>query len=281
MLKAISTHIFLKHRLHGGHLDALTGSGAEAIEIFAARQHFDYTDRAQVTDIAEWFHANPARPWALHAPLYSDQENGRGGAPSVNVIHVEKGRRIEAMDEIKRALESAEQISFAHMILHLGERNATWSARELEHAMTAVEHLRAFARPLGVQILLENLENEVTQPQNLMEILSVGHFDDIGVCLDVGHAHLGGGIPPAIAILGDRIRSTHIHDNPGDRDAHLWPGEGTISWPETMQSLARLAQPPGTVLEISYKVEESGDRLAQKFRHTFELLEMSANSPHR
>ncbi len=276
MLKAISTHIFLKHRLHGGHLDALTAGGAEAIEIFSARQHFDYTVRSHVTEIGDWFRANAVRPWALHAPLYSDMENGRSGAPAVNVVHVEKSRRIDAMDEVKRALESAEQIPFAHLILHLGERGESWSARTLEHAMSAVEHLGAFARPLGVQILLENLDNnEVAQPENLVEILSVGHFNDIGVCLDVGHAHLGSGIPSAVAILGPRIRSTHIHDNAGDRDAHLWPGEGSINWPECVQALAQLGQPPATVLEISSRVEESGDRLAQKFRHTFDLLEMS------
>ena len=282
MRKVTSTHVFLKHRLHGGHLDTLAASGAEGIEIFAARQHFDYTARAHVTEIADWFRANPVQPWALHAPLHFDVDNGRSGAPAVNVIHVEKSRRIDSMDEIKRALESAEQISFAHLILHLGERGESWSARTLEHSMTAVEHLRAFARPLGVQILLENLDaNEVAQPENLVEILSVGHFNDIGVCLDVGHAHLGSGIPSAIAILGERIRSTHIHDNAGDRDAHLWPGEGTINWQEAMQALTQLKQPPGTVLEISSKVEETGDRLTQKLRHTFELLNMSAQPSHR
>ncbi len=282
MRKVTSTHVFLRHRLHGGHLDALAASGAEGIEIFSARQHFDYTARPHVTEIAEWFRANPVQPWALHAPLHFDVDNGRSGAPAVNVIHVEKSRRIDSMDEIKRALESAEQISFAHLILHLGERGESWSARTLEHSMTAVEHLRAFARPLGVQILLENLDaNEVAQPENLMEILSVGHFNDIGVCLDVGHAHLGGGISSAIAILSERIRSTHIHDNAGDRDAHLWPGEGTIHWQEAMQALMQLKQPPATVLEISSKVEESGDRLTQKLRHTFELLSMSAQPSHR
>lgn len=282
MLKAISTHIFLKQRLHGGHLDTLAASGAEGIEIFAARQHFDYTARTHVTELAEWFHASPVRPWSLHAPLYFDGDNGRAGAPGVNVVHVEKSRRIDSMDEIKRALESAEQIPFAHLILHLGERGESWSARALEHAMTAVEHLGAFARPLGVQILLENLDNnEVALPENLMEILSVGHFNDIGTCLDVGHAHLGSGIVSAISIMGERIRSTHIHDNAGDRDTHLWPGEGTIDWPETMQALAELKQAPATVLEISSKVEETGDRLTQKFRHTFELLDISARPSRR
>lgn len=279
MLKAISTHIFLKYRLHAGHLDILSKAGAEAIEIFAARQHFDYTSRPQVREIADWFRANPVPAWALHAPLRAEAENERGNGSMVNVVHVEKSHRIDAMDEVKRALESAEQIPFRHLILHLGERGDTWSPRALEHAMTAVEHLRAFARPLGVQILLENLEkNEVAQPENLMEILSVGHFDDIGVCLDLGHAHLGEGVLPAIATMAERIRSVHVHDNAGDRDSHLWPGEGTIAWPETMQALAALPKPPGTVLEIHRDLEGPGETLATRFRRTLEFLDSAASA---
>lgn len=275
-LKAISSQIFAKHRLHSGHLDTFAAGGAEGIEIFCARQHFDYTSRPQIKEIADWFQSSPVRPWALHAPLYPDLENGRSGAPSVNVIHAEKSRRIDAMDEVKRALESAEQIPFAHMILHLGERNETWDTRTLENSLTAVEHLRAFARPLNVQILLENLENDVAQPEHLVEILNVGHFQDIGVCLDLGHAHLSGGIDAAISIFGERVRSLHVHDNARDRDAHLWPGEGTIRWPETMQGLAQLPQPIGAVLEISSSQEIANDPLAQKIQRSFEFLEKAA-----
>lgn len=280
MLRAISTHIFLKHRLHAGLLDTLSKSGAEAIEIFGMRHHFDYTNRSLVREIGEWFRANSTPAWALHAPLRaeSDSENDRS-APSINVVHVEKSRRIDAMDEVKRALESAEQVPFAHLILHLGDRGDTWSPRTLEHALTAVEHLRAFARPLGVQILLENLEkNEVALPENLMEILSVGHFDDIGLCLDLGHAHLEEGILPTIGIMGPRIRSVHVHDNRGDRDAHLWPGDGTIAWPETVQALAALQQPPATVLEIHTSLENPEGTPIDRFQRTFDFLNTAGSA---
>ncbi len=276
MLKAISTHIFLKHRLHGGHLDTLTRAGAEAIEIFANRRHFDYTSRAQVKEIGEWFRGNAMPAWALHAPLRAEGEgeSERSTGPAINVVHVEKSRRIDSMDEVKRALEAAEQVPFTHLILHLGERGDTWSPRTLEHGMTAVEHLRAFARPLGVQILLENLEkNEVAEPQNLMEILSVGHFDDIGLCLDVGHAHLDDGILPAIDTMGPRIRSVHVHDNAGEKDAHLWPGDGTIAWPETMRALEALAKSRATVLEIHPTLESPEGPLVDRFRRTWEFLD--------
>jgi sugar phosphate isomerase/epimerase len=281
MLKVISTHIFLKHRLHAGHLDTLSKAGAEAIEIFANRRHFDYTSRAQVREIGDWFRGNPTPAWALHAPLRAEGEgeSERSTAVAINVVHVEKSRRIDSMDEVKRALEAAEQIPFTHLILHLGERGDTWSPRTLEHGMTAVEHLRAFARPLGVQLLLENLEkNEVAEPQNLMEILTVGHFDDIGVCLDVGHAHLGDGILGAIDTMGPRIRSVHVHDNAGDKDAHLWPGDGTIAWPEAMRALQALAKPPATVLEIHPTLENPEEPLTDRFRRTWEFLDRAGSA---
>ena len=282
MLKAISTHIFVKHRLHSGHLDTLRKSGAEAIEIFASRRHFDYTSRVQVREIGDWFRGNPTAPWSLHAPLRAEGEGDseRSTGPAINVVHVEKSRRIDSMDEVKRALEAAEQIPFTHMILHLGERGDAWSPRTLEHGMTAVEHLRAFARPLGVQLLLENLEkNEVAEPQNLMEILTVGHFDDIGVCLDVGHAHIGEGIPATIDILGPRIRSVHVHDNAGDKDAHLWPGDGTIAWPETMRALEALQKPPATVLEIHPTLENPEGTLVDRYQRTLEFLDRAGSTP--
>ena len=141
----------------------------------------------------------------MHMPMFGDTEMGRSGAPAVNVVHPEKSRRIDAMDEVKRALETAEEMPLRHLILHLGEREDRWSPRTLEHAMTAIEHLQAFSRPLGVKLLLENIQNEVTESANLVEIVSIGHFKDVGVCLDVGHAHIGGGIAAAIA----RVESAH------------------------------------------------------------------------
>ncbi len=149
MLKAISSHVFLRQRLHPGLLDALARSGAEAIEIYAARQHFDYTSRPHVHELAEWFRSNPVLPFSMHAPLHSNEDMGRDGSPGVNVVHPEKSRRIDAMDEIKRAIEVAEQIPLKYMVIHFGERHDTWSPRTLEHSMTALEHLRAFASPLG------------------------------------------------------------------------------------------------------------------------------------
>jgi sugar phosphate isomerase/epimerase len=270
MLKAISSHVFLNHRLHPGLLDVFSRAGAQGVELFAARQHFDYTSRSHVREIAEWFRSNTTEAFSMHAPLYPDLEMGRSGAPAVNVIHPDKSRRIDAMDEVKRALEAAEQIHFRFLILHLGERDDAWGERALENAITALEHLRAFANPLGVKLLIENLQGEVARPAHLIEILNSGHMPDIGVCVDVGHAHLGDGVASALETLKGRIRSAHLHDNKGDRDAHLWPGDGTIAWEETIAALETDPQTPAGVLEIHYGLGETAESVGEKARRVWE-----------
>ncbi len=252
MLRVLSTHLFLQHRLHPGLLDLAARSGAQAVEIFAARQHFDYTSREDVAELGEWFNSNPLQAFSMHAPLYPDREMGRAGAPGVNVIHAEKSRRIESMDEIKRALEAAEYLPMRNLVVHLGEQMDYWSPRTIEYSLTALEHLGAFARPLGVRLLVENLVSEATTPEHLMTILEMGHLDNVGVCLDLGHANITVGVRDAITTFGSRIASVHVHDNRGVRDEHLWPGEGTIDWKAAVEGLKALPQPPATVLEIAY-----------------------------
>jgi sugar phosphate isomerase/epimerase len=272
MLRCLSTHLFLKERLHPGLLELAARSGAQAVEIFAARQHFDYTSREHVHELASWFASNDLQPWSMHAPLFPDREMGRAGAPAVNLIHPEKSRRIDAMDEVKRALETAEHIHFRNLVIHLGERTDTWSLRAQEHALTALEHLDAFARPLGVRLLAENLVSEPTSPEHLVQIFELGHLDRIGVCLDVGHAHITVGVAEAIATLSSRIVSVHTHDNHAVRDEHLWPGDGTIDWDRTSATLKALPNPPACVLEIHYNLQETPATIPEKAKASFEKL---------
>src|SRR5215475_9199722 len=117
MLKAVSTYIYVKERLHPGLLDKLVGGGAQAIEIFGARQHLDYANRKQhVREIANWFKTSGVPLHSVHAPLHADYESGRTGTPQVNIAAIDRAARIEAMDEIKRAIELAEHIPFRFLI---------------------------------------------------------------------------------------------------------------------------------------------------------------------
>jgi sugar phosphate isomerase/epimerase len=271
MLKAVSTYLYVKERLHPGILDGLWRSGVQAIEIFAARQHFDYANRkSHVKEIAEWFHGSGIPLHSLHAPLYSDYEWGRAGSPPVNIAAIDRAHRVDAMDEIKRAIEVAEQIPFRFLIQHIGTTNEDYEEKKFEAAMTSIEHLRAFAKPLGVRILLENTPNELSAPNKLMAMIQDAHFDDVGVCFDFGHAHMQGSIKEAFEILRSHICSTHVHDNAKDKDAHLWPSHGTIDWKEAMELLRSAPQTPPLLLEL-----ESDEKInpLDHFAETFDKLE--------
>jgi sugar phosphate isomerase/epimerase len=269
MQKAISSYVFVKQRLHPGLLDCMVRAGAEAIEIFAARDHFDYTNRAMVREIAGWFRSSGIPMNSMHSPMFSDYEWGKSGTPPVNVVDTDKRRRIESMDEIKRAIEIAEMLPFKFLVQHIGNGGEGWDPRKFDYAMTGIEHLRAFARPLGVTLLVENIPNELSTPQKLIELLKAAHFNDVGVCFDVGHAHMTGKVTEAFALLKPHIRSTHLHDNRGDKDAHLWPGDGTIKWDEVTALLRTAPQVPPLLLEIDGEAQESSAlerKLAQALR---------------
>jgi len=271
MLKAISTHVYVRERLHSGLLDGLLHAGAEAIEIFGARGHFDYANRrSHVREIGDWFREKGIPLNSIHSPMYSDYEWGRRGLPPVNIAALDKRTRIESMDEVKRAIEVAEQIPFRFLVQHVGVGGDEWDPKKAEAAMTSIEHLKAFAKPLGVTVLLENIPNELSTPERLVDLIHHAHFDDVGICFDVGHAHITGGVERAFHILKPLIRSTHVHDNAAVSDDHLWPGDGTVNWEETMNLLRSAPQVPPLLLEI--KGEGKTD-IVEGMAKTFRKLE--------
>ena len=163
MLRTISTHVFLRQRLHPGLLETLTKGGAQGNRNLCRPPALRLHQQASCERDRTWFAPTPWNHSPCTCRSLGTQRWDAGGAPGVNVVHPEKSRRIDAMDEVKRALETAEEMPLRYLILHLGEREDRWSPRTLEHAMTAIEHLQAFARPLGVKLLLENIQNEVTE----------------------------------------------------------------------------------------------------------------------
>jgi sugar phosphate isomerase/epimerase len=272
MRRAMSTLVYARReRLHPGLLDHMVSGGAEAIEIFAARGHFNYSDRQHIREIANWFRSTGISFHSMHAPMHGDDEWGRSGAPPLNIAAVEKRDRIAAMDEIKRAIEVAEQAPFQFLVQHVGVSKENATEQKLDSAMTSLEHLRAFAKPLGVQVVVENIPNELSTPESLVELLRAARFTDIGVCFDVGHAHLAPGITHAFETLKDLIRTTHLHDNGGERDEHLWPGLGTVDWKQTLALLRTAPHVPALALEIE-GIE--GEKVSEKMAEAYSALEV-------
>jgi sugar phosphate isomerase/epimerase len=275
MLRAMSTYIFVKDRLHPGLLDKLAQGGAQAVEIFAARGHFDYTSKQHVKEVAGWFKDSGVPVRSMHSPMYADYEWGRSGAPPVNPLEKDRARRIAAMDEIKRALEVAEILPFQFLVQHMGNAGEEFEEAKFEAGLSSLEHIHAFARPLGVTVLVENIPNEFSTAEKLLAFQH--NVPGVSVCFDVGHAHLADGIEPTFDRLAPHIRSTHVHDNLRDKDSHLWPGKGNIDWPLAMRLLHSAPQSPPLLMEIDSDGQDIVPGMQDAYARLEQLVTASAN----
>src|SRR5712691_8739723 len=106
MNRVLSTHVCVNHRLSVAWLNKAMQAGIPAVEIFCARQHLDYRNRAQVAEVAAWFRDAELKLHSLHSPMYSDDVWGRSGPNSIiTITEPVKSKRLAMIDEIKRAIE--------------------------------------------------------------------------------------------------------------------------------------------------------------------------------
>ncbi|MBV8843885.1 MAG: sugar phosphate isomerase/epimerase [Bryobacterales bacterium] len=274
MQRALSTHLHCNHHLTTVLLDRIWDAGIPLVEIFCARQHLDYRDKAQISELSYWFRDSELKLHSLHSPMFSDDVWGRSGPDSViDITEPVKSKRIAKVDEIKRALEIAEAIPFRYLIQHLGVSGAEFDERKLDAGFSALEEIMLFAGQRGVEVLIENTPNAMASAERLLYFFEITHLK-LNVCLDLGHAHIKEGIEQAYRLLGPRIRSTHVHDNNGKQDLHLFPfldEGGTIEWGRAMKTLC--AAPDQYPLLLELRDAPDVRQPIERARRVFERLE--------
>ncbi|HMF74709.1 MAG TPA: sugar phosphate isomerase/epimerase family protein [Bryobacteraceae bacterium] len=250
MQHVLSTHLFVNQRLTTAGLERIRTAGFPAVEIFCARQHLDYHDKGQISEFGHWFRDSQLKMHSLHSPIYSDDVWGRSGPNAVlDITHKLKARRMEVVDEIKRAIEIAESVPFRYLIQHVGVVGEEMDERRWDSAFSSLDEIRMFAVQRGVEVLLENIPNAFSSAARLNDFLTMTHLK-LGYCFDVGHAHIGNGVAAEFELMKTRIRSTHLHDNDGAADLHLFPGQGTVDWREAMRLLNSRPEQYPAVLEL-------------------------------
>jgi sugar phosphate isomerase/epimerase len=276
MNHVLSTHLLVNHRLNTVWLDKVWQAGVPEVEIFCARQHLDYRDKAQINELGHWFRDSKLKLHSLHSPMFSDDMWGRSGPNAhINITEPVKSKRLDMLDEIKRALDISEVIPFRYLIQHLGVFEEEYDERKVEAAFTSLEEIHLFAKARGVEVLLENTPNGLSSAERLIHFLGQTHLK-LNFCFDVGHANMKEGVSAAYGILKDRIRSTHLHDNNGADDNHLWPFHapgGTVDWSDTMRLLRSQAQQYPLVLELRDYPEFPLPQSLEVVKQIFEKLE--------
>lgn len=150
------------------------------------------------------------------------------------------------------------------------------------------------AERLGVKIALENVDRfePMGNAKLLPRLVKEADSPAVGFCLDAGHAHCCGHTSAVewINIMGDKLFTTHFHDNRGMRlqalgndrwispsgiDEHRAPGFGTIPWIDVIESLREV----GYANTVNFESDgwpgmsaEEGYRCAVEFWRTLENI---------
>lgn len=266
----------MEQRVTAALLHRIQQSGIDEIELFCARQHLDYRNKSQIEELSHWMRDSEMTVHSLHSPLFSDDVWGRSGPHAVvSITETSKVPRIKSTDEIKRAIEIADTIPFRYLVQHIGMADEEYDLAKLDAAFNCLDELIIFGKQLGVEILVENTANELSSARQLLHLIELTHLP-LSFCFDVGHAHLHEGVAHEFRLMKDRIRSTNVHDNDGERDMHLFPMHsdvGSVPWAPTMQLLRSLAEDVPLVMELR-KDAAMADPLAEARRSLDRLEEL-------
>lgn len=248
----ISTHLYHDRPLDLEQLRELSEFGFRQIELFATIGHFDYRDPAAAERLAGWLRDAGLELHSVHAPIVEHRLNGRWGAPLSTAAAAESARAL-AVAECVAALQVARVVPFRFLVVHLGlpdELKPSADANVRQAAQRSLEEIAAAAAPLGVQVAVEVIPNQLSAARALVRLVE-DELDlpepGVGICLDMGHAFLMGDLVDAIETVSGELVTTHVHDNRGREDDHLAPFDGKIDWPTALMSLEKVGY-EGTIL---------------------------------
>src|SRR5437879_7774361 len=258
MQRLLSTYLFVSRKLTPELLGQISDAKFQGVEIFCAPSHFEYAAKAEVQAMAGALEAHRLRLVSLHGPTSRDLSAMRESGTPLSICEVERVRRIEAMDELKRVIDVADDLPYARLILHMGGSRETADPRKRDAAFSTLEHLVLHAHHAGVTICVENTTSEMGDPAYLRAFVDETRLTGLRFNFDIGHAHLADGpegerIEKSFAPLRELVSSVHLHDNHGEKDEHLLPYDGSIEWPAAIKLLKSA---PQTSLPIVLELKE-------------------------
>lgn len=156
--------------------------------------------------------------------------------------------RAERLEKMKRAVVINAFLGCKYMVVHpimpFGIEDLKIGRQQETRALNLAffRDLVSFAKEYGVTVCLENMPMRhfsIATPEQILEFVREVGGEHFEVCLDTGHV----AVFPDLSLgeevrrLGDHLKVLHLHDNMGNKDAHLYPTRGIIDWREFLKAL--------------------------------------------
>ena len=89
-------------------------------------------------------------------------------------------------------------------------------------------------------VCVENMPPGVypgSRMSDLLDLVAALDRPEVALALDTGHANMTTTAATETLAAAGLLRTLHVHDNNGRRDAHLAPGQGSVDWPSWKSAL--------------------------------------------
>ncbi len=268
--RLLSTYLFVSRKLTPEILKQIAGAGFQGVEIFCTRSHFEYSMKPEIRSMADALESSHLQLVSMHAPTSRDHSAMRESGTPLSICEVERVRRVEAMDELKRVIDVADDLPYARLILHMGGSREMADPRKRDAAFSTLEHLILHAHDAGVTICVENTTSEMGDPAYLRAFVDETRLTGLRFNFDIGHAHLAElpeeeRLEKSFSPLRELVSSVHLHDNHGEKDEHLPLFDGTIDWPAAIKILRSSPQTSlPLVLELKEKTGAEAPTVAEQ-----------------
>jgi sugar phosphate isomerase/epimerase len=162
-----------------------------------------------------------------------------------------------------RCIRATAMLGAKYIVIHPKNlpHDPLYSAKKAKEANLA--YLEPFineAKKCGVSIAVENMVDFRGNRRRycggdiyeLIDLVDTINDVDVGICLDTGHANIGGARPAeAILEIGSRLKATHINDNHAKEDEHLLPYFGNIDWASVSSALKAVGYEGDFAFEVN------------------------------
>ncbi|MGE5214399.1 MAG: sugar phosphate isomerase/epimerase family protein [Nitrospirota bacterium] len=223
-------------------------SGFSMVEVCSTPEHLNFHDVKSVHRAAERIRELGLEAYSFHAPF----------APTIDIASSDDTQRAGSVAEIFKAAEAAAILQVHYFVMHPGPENpATIPSAEqlprMQHVVDSLNQIARHCKELGIICVLENKLPHLLfgNTSDILWILDGINSAEVGVCLDTGHAFLGGDINYLVHKLSSHVRVIHAHDNGGSDDNHWPPGDGKIDWERFMRDLIDIRFRGAFILEMA------------------------------